>query len=116
VTIGENVNGLFPGKYKEKVLQLNHLHGLLATREVCVTKVDWKDSQLLRQMPKDIDLLLEEGDINHLNNILLDDKNDFKFFHQLGILHLYLQVALEGSDGAHIYLRIPRVENQYSFE
>ena len=44
-----------------------------------MTKVDWKDSQLLRQMPKDIDLLLEEGDINHLNNVLLDDKNDFKF-------------------------------------
>ena len=65
------MNGLFPGKYKEKVLQLkaiqdnedwkpelDHLHGLLATLAVCVTKVDWKDSQILRQMPKDIDLLL----------------------------------------------------------
>ena len=77
-----------------------------------MTKVDWKDSQHMHQMPKDINLLLEEGDINHLNNVLLDDKNDFKFFHQLGILHPYLQVAPEGSDGAHIYLRIPRVAHQ----
>ena len=66
-------------------------------------------------MPKDINLLLEEGDINHLNNILLDENNDFKFFHQLGILHPYLQVDPEGSDGAHIYLRIPRVAHQYAF-
>ena len=90
------MNGLFPGKSKKKVLQLknnqdnedwkpelDHLHGLLATLEVCVSKVDLKDSQLLCQMPKDIDLLLEEGDINHLNNILLDDKNDFNFFQKL---------------------------------
>ena len=60
VRIGENMNGLFTGNYKEKVLQLKEIqyneywnteldifHGLLATWAVCVTKVDWKDSQLL---------------------------------------------------------------------
>jgi hypothetical protein len=67
-------------------------------------------------MPCDIHFLLGEGDIKHLNNIFEDDQNDFKYFHPLGLLPAYLQVALEGSDDAHKYRRIPRVAHQLAFE
>ena len=67
-------------------------------RAQSVTRVDWKNPMLLRQMPRDISLLLGEEDINHLNNILQDDQNDFTFFHQLGLLSAYLEVAPLGSD------------------
>ena len=67
-------------------------------------------------MPQDIHFLLAEGDIKHLNDILEDDQNDFKYFHQLGLLPVYLQLALEGSDDAHKYRRIPRVAHQFAFE
>jgi hypothetical protein len=59
---------------------------------------------------------LGEGDIKHLNNILQDDQNNFKYFHQLGLLPACLQVALEGSDDAHQYRRIPSVAHQFAFE
>ena len=67
-------------------------------------------------MPRDINLLLEEEDINHLNNILQDDQNNFTFFHQLGLLSAYLQVAPLGSDDAHTYRWIPQIAHQFAFE
>ena len=66
-------------------------------------------------MSRDIHFLLEEGDIKHLNDILEDGQKDFKYFHQLGLLPVYLQVTLEGSDDAH-KRRIPRVAHQFAFE
>jgi hypothetical protein len=53
---------------------------------------------------------------NRLNNILEDDQNDFKYFHQLGLLPVYLQAAQEGSDDAHKYRRIPRDAHQFAFQ
>ena len=67
-------------------------------------------------MPKDINFLLKKEDINHLDNILQDDKNNFRFFHQLGLLPAYLQVARQGNDDAHKYRRIPKIAHQYAFE
>lgn len=127
---GGDVNSLFPVHHNEKFLHLqdvenneedwksevDHLEGLLASRAVSVTRVDWKNPAFLRRMPHDIHFLFGEGDIKHLNNILQDDQNEFKFFHQLGILPAYLQVAPEGSDDAHTYRRIPRIAHQFAFE
>ena len=92
------------------------MEGLLASKARFVTRVDWKNPEFPCHMPRDIHYLLGEGDIKHLNNILEDDKNGFKYFHQLGLLPPYLQVAPEGSDDAHKYRRIPRVAHQFAFE
>ena len=92
------------------------MEGLLGSRATFVTKVNWKDPSFLRCMPRDIHHLFGEGDCNHLNNILQDDQNEFNFFHQLGLLSAYLQVAPEGSDDAHIYRRIPKIARQFAFE
>ena len=81
-----------------------------------VTRVDWKNPEFPCHMPRYIHFLLAEGDIKHLNNILEDNQNDFKYFHQLGLLPAYLQVALEGSDDTHKYRRIPKVAHQFAFE
>ena len=81
-----------------------------------MTRVDWTNPAFPWHMPYGIHFLLGEGDITHLNNILQDDQNDFKYFHQLGLLPAYLQVALEGSDDAHKYRRIPRVAHQFAFK
>ena len=96
--------------------ELDHVEGLLASKAVSVIKVDWKDPGLPRQVPNDIHFLLHQQDIEHLNSILRDDDNDFRFFHQLGLLSAYLQVAPEGSDDAHKYRRIPKIAHQYAFE
>jgi hypothetical protein len=127
---GGDVNDLFPVNHKEKFLrlddveefeddwkpELDHLEGLLASKAKSVTKVDWKNPEFPCHMPNDIQFLLGEGDIKHLNDILEDDQNDFKYFHQLGLLPAYLQVAQEGSDDAHKYRRIPRVAHQFAFK
>ncbi len=127
---GEDVMTVFPISHNEKVLQLrdiegkdkdwkpelDHVEGLLASRATFVTKVNWKDPSFLRRMPRDIHHLFGEGDCNHLNNILQDDRNEINFFHQLGLLSAYLQVAPEGSDDAHIYRRIPKIARQFAFE
>jgi hypothetical protein len=42
-------------------------------------------------MPPDIHFFLGTGDIKHLNNILQDDKNNFKFFHQLGSPFIFIE-------------------------
>ena len=124
------MNALFTVNHNEKFLrledveefeedwksELDHLEGLLASKAKSVTRVDWKNPEFPCRMPHDIHFLLEKGDIKHLNDILEDDKNDFKYFHQLGLLPAYLQVALEGSDDAHKYRRIPRVAHQFAFE
>ena len=81
-----------------------------------VTRVDWKNPGFPCHMPKDINFLLKKEDINHLDNILQDDKNNFRFFHQLGLLPAYLQVARQGNDDAHKYRRIPKIAHQYAFE
>ncbi len=118
---GGDVNALFPVNHNEKFLrledveefkenwksELDHLEGLLASKAKSVTRVDWKNPEFPCRMPQDIHFLLAEGDIKHLNDILEDDQNDFKYFHQLGFLPVYLQLALEGSDDAHKYKRIP---------
>jgi hypothetical protein len=80
---------------EEWTSELDHLEGLLASRAVSVTRVDLKNPALPCHMPPDIHFLLGEGDIKHLKNILQDDQNDFKYFHQLGLLLAYLKVALE---------------------
>ena len=90
--------------------------GLFASKARFVTRVDWKNPEFPCHMPHDIHFLLGEGDIKHLNNILEDDQNDFKYFHQLGLLPACLQLVLEGSDDAHKYRRIPRVAHQFAFE
>jgi hypothetical protein len=127
---GGDVNALFPVNRNEKFLrledveefeedwksELDHLEGLLASKAKSVTRVDWKNPEFPCRMPHDIHFLLGEGDIKHLNDILEDDQNDFKYFHQLGLLPVYLQVALEGSDDAHKYRKIPRVAHQFAFE
>ena len=127
---GGDMNALFPVNRNEKTLhledveefeedwksELDHLEGLLASRARSVTKANWKNPAFPCHMPHDIHFLLGEGDITHLNNILEDDQNDFKYFHQLGLLPAYLQVAQEGSDDAHKYRRIPRVAHQFAFE
>ena len=114
---GEDVKAMFPVSHNEKYLhledvedkkedwksELDHLEGLLASCAQFVTRVDWKNSTFLHRMPRDINLLLEEEDINHLNNILQDDQNDFTSFHQFGLLSAYLQVASLGSDDAHTF-------------
>jgi hypothetical protein len=92
------------------------VEGLLASRAVSVTRVDWKNPGFPCQMPNDIHFLFGEADIKHLNDILQDDNNGFRFFHQLGLLTFYLQVALEGRDDVHKYRRIPRIAHQYAFE
>ena len=92
------------------------MEGLLASRAKFMTRVDWKNQAFPCHMPCDIHIVVGEGDINHLNNILQDDQNDFKYFHQLGLLPAYLQVVLEESDDAHKYRRIPRVAHQFAFE
>ena len=38
------------------------------------------------------------------------------FFHQLGLLPAYLQVALEGSDDAHTFRMIPKIVHPFAFE
>jgi hypothetical protein len=127
---GGDMKALFPVSHKEKFLyltdmeeneedwksELDHVEGLLASRAVSVTKVDWKDPGFPCQMPNDIHFLLHQQDIDHLNRMLQDDDNDFRFFHQLGLLNAYLQVAPEGSDDAHKYRRIPKIAHQYAFE
>jgi hypothetical protein len=127
---GGDVNALFPINHNEKFLRLEdveefekdwkselyHLVGLLASRARYVTRVDWKNPEFPCHMPCDIHFLVGEGDIKHLNNILEDDQNNFKYFHQLCVLLAYLQVVLEGSDDAHKYRRIPRVAHQFAFE
>ena len=95
--------------------EIDHVEGLLASRAVSVTRVDWKNPEFPCQMPSDIHFLLKKEDIKHLNNILQDDKNDFRFFHQLCLLPAYLQVALQRSDNAHKFRRIPRIGHQYWF-
>ena len=70
----------------------------------------------VRILPCNIQHLFGERDCNHLNNILQDDRNEINFFHQLGLLSAYLQVAPEGSDDAHIYRRIPKIARQFAFE
>ena len=67
-------------------------------------------------MPNDIYFLLGEGDIKHLNNTFQDDQNYIMIFRQVGIHSANLQVALEVSDDAHKYSRIPRVGHQFAFE
>ena len=93
---GGDVNALFPVKHNEKFLcledaeqfeddwksELDHLEGLLASKAKSVTKVDWKNPEFPCHMPRDIHFLLAEGDIKHLNDILEDDQNNFKYFHQ----------------------------------
>ncbi len=127
---GEDVETVFPISHNEKILQLqdiegnendwkpelDHVEGLLGSQATHVTKVDWKDPSFLCLMPRDIGELLEEGDCMHLNKILQDDQNEFNFFHQLGLVAAYLQVAPEGSDDAHIYRRIPKIARQFDFE
>jgi hypothetical protein len=127
---GGDVKALFPVSHNENFLcltdmekkeedwksELDHVEGLLASKAVFVTKVDWKDPGFPCQVPNDICFLLQEPDIEHLNHILQDTNNDFRFFHQLGLLNAYLQVALEGSDEAHKYRRIPKIAHQYAFE
>jgi hypothetical protein len=81
-----------------------------------MTRVDWKNPEFPCHMPHDIHSCLAEGDIKHLNDILEDDQNDFKYFHQLGLLPAYLQVALEGSDDAHKYRRLPSVAHQFTIK
>ena len=124
---GEDVKAMFPVSHNEKYLhledvedkkedwksELDHLEGLLASCAQFVTRVDWKNPTFLRRMPSNINLLLEEEDINHLNNILQDDQNDFTFFHQLGLLSAYLQVAPLGNDDAHTYRQIPQIAHQF---
>ena len=114
---GGDVNALFPVNHNEKFLrledveefeedwksELDHFEGLLASRAKSVRRVDWKNPTFPCHMPRDVHFLLGEGDIKHLNNILEDDQNDFKYFYQLGLLSAYLQVAQEGSDDAHKY-------------
>ena len=127
---GEDVKAMFPVSHNEKMThledvndneedwksELDHVEGILASRAQFVTRVDWKNPTLLRRMPIDINLLLGEDDINHLNNILQDDQNDFTFFHQLGLLSAYLQVAPLGSDDAHTYRQIPQIAHRFAFE
>ena len=117
---GEDVKTMFLVSHNEKYSQLedvkdneedwnselDHLEGLLANRAQFVTRVDWKNPALLGCMSRDINLLLGDDDINHLNNILQDD-HDFTFFHQFGLLSAYLQVATLGRDDAHTYRWIP---------
>ena len=38
------------------------------------------------------------------------------FFHKLGLLPAYLQVARQVNDDAHKYRRIPTIAHQYAFE
>jgi hypothetical protein len=97
-------------------LELDHFEGLLANRAVCVTQVDGQNPELLRRMPRDINVLLGEEDIKHLNSILQDDQNDFTFFHQLGLLSAYLEVAPSGSDDAHTYRWLPKIARQFAFK
>ena len=84
---------MFPVSHNEKYLhledvedkmedwksELDHLEGLLASCAQFVTIVDWKNPAFLHCMPRDINLLVEEEDINHLNNILQDDQNNLLF-------------------------------------
>ncbi len=102
--------------YSLKRSELDHFEGLLASRAQSVTRVDLKNPALLCCMPRDINLLIGEEDINHLHNILQDDQNDFTFFHQLGLLSAYLEVAPVGSDDAHTHRRIPRISHQFAFK
>ncbi len=81
---GGDASALFLVSHKEKVLyledkeekeddwksELDHVEGLLASRAVSVTKVDWKDPGLPCQVPNDIHFLLQEPDIEHLNRML----------------------------------------------
>ena len=66
--------------------ELDHFEGLLACRAQSVTRVYRNTPLLLCPMPRDINLLLGEEDINHLIEVLQDDQNDFTFFHQIGLL------------------------------
>jgi hypothetical protein len=124
------MNALFPVSHNGKFLhlkdveefeevwksELDYLERLLVSKAVSVTRLYWKNPAFPCHMPHDIHFLLGVGDTKHLNNILQDDQNNFKYFHQLGLLPAYLQVALEGSDDAHKYRRIPRVAYQFAFE
>ena len=92
------------------------MEGHLAIRAQSVAKVDWKNPTLLHCMPRDINLLLGEQDINHLNKILQDDQNDFTFFQQLGLLSAYIEVVPLGNDDAHTYRWIPQIAHQFAFE
>ena len=71
-----------------------------------MTRVDWKNPEFLCHMPRDINFLLGNRHNKYVNDILEDNQNDFKYFHRLGLLPSYLQVAQEGSDDAHKYRRI----------
>ena len=103
----EDVKAMFPVRHSEKIFHLedkehikedwkfdlDHWEGLLASREKSVTRIDCKNLVLLCCMPRDINFLLEDKDINHSNDILQDDQNDFTFFYKLGLLSAYLEVA-----------------------
>jgi len=84
------------------------LEGLLAREAMSVKRVEWKNPAFPCHMPCGIHFLMGEGDITHLN-ILYDDQNNVKYFHQLGLLPAYLQVAIERSDDDCKCRRIPRV-------
>ena len=93
VMYGEDLKVMFPVSHNENYLhledvedkkedwksELDHLEGLLASCAQFVTRVDWKNPAFLCHMPRDIDLLHEEEDFNHLKNILQDDQNNFTF-------------------------------------
>ena len=95
---GGDVKALFPVSHNEKFLyledteenkdnwksEIEHAEGLLASRAVAMMRVDWKNPGFPCHMPKDIHFFLKDEDIKHLNNILQDDKNKFRFVHQLG--------------------------------
>ena len=127
---GGDVNVLFAVTHNEKFLclvdveefeedwksELDHLEGLLASKAKYVTRVDWTNPEFPCHMLPDIHFILGKRYIKHLNNILQDDQNNFKYFHQLGLLPACLQVTPKGSDDAHKYRRIPRVAHQFVFK
>ena len=115
----EDVKTIFPVSHNQKIFhledvndneedwksELDHVQGILASRTQFVTRVDSKNPTLLNVCPEISTYSLER--INHLNNILQGDQNDFTFSHQLGLLSAYLEVITLGSDGAHTYRQIP---------
>jgi hypothetical protein len=109
----EDVKTVKDENWKSEVV---YFQSILAEKATSITKVDWRDSRLPREVPKDMLLIISEEDIDRLNHILKSQENQFQFFHQFGLLEPYLSVAEAGSDGAHTYRKIPSVAHQFAFQ
>ena len=96
----------------EKSLQMSLLH-----KAKFVMEVDWQHDSFPKSIPDDF-TSLNHSDRNILNRLLKDGSNNFKLFHQLGVLFVdkYVEIADSNSHHANLYRKIPCIAYPFAFE